>query len=543
MSHPWWHRAVIYQIYPRSFKDTTGTGVGDLGGIVANIDYLSDTLGVDALWLSPFYPSPMKDFGYDVADYCGVDPLFGDLDAFDRLVEAAHARGLKLIVDYVPNHSSDQHPWFQASRSSRDHPKRDWYVWEDPAPDGGPPNNWLSIFGGSAWEWDEATEQYYLHTFLKEQPDLNWRHPQVREAMFDVLRFWMDRGVDGFRVDVAQYVMKDPALRDNPEAHDEGLFIHRSLGAYDEQVHLYDTNHPDVHDVYREVRDVLEEYDDPERVGIGEIHLFDWPRWAAFYGDDLDEFHLPFNFHLLGVEWTAAAVEQVVNSLEAALPEGAWPNYVLGNHDEPRMATRLGAENTRLAALLLLTLRGTPTLYYGDELGLPEVDVPTEKRLDLQADGLEKQQNRDGCRTPMPWTDGPAAGFSDADPDDLWLPLGDDHRARSVEQQAGDPDALLALYRRLLKLRAASPALEVGAYTPITTTPQDVFTFLRSHDDEQLLVALNFADAAQRFLLPSGAHDVPIRLSTEGDRTGEVVELYLELAPREGVIVEYPDTV
>jgi len=543
MPHPWWHRAVIYQIYPRSFNDTTGTGVGDLDGIVENIDYLSDTLGVDALWLSPFYPSPMKDFGYDVADYCGVDPLFGDLDAFDRLVEAAHARGLKLIVDYVPNHSSDQHPWFQASRSSRDHPKRDWYVWEDPAPDGGPPNNWLSIFGGSAWEWDEATEQYYLHTFLKEQPDLNWRHPQVREAMFDVLRFWMDRGVDGFRVDVAQYVMKDPALRDNPEAHDEGLFIHRSLGAYDEQVHLYDTNHPDVHDVYRELRDVLEEYDDPERVGIGEIHLFDWPRWAAFYGDDLDEFHLPFNFHLLGVEWTAAAVEQVVNSLEAALPEGAWPNYVLGNHDEPRMATRLGAENTRLAALLLLTLRGTPTLYYGDELGLPEVDVPPEKRLDLQADGLEKQQNRDGCRTPMPWTDGPSAGFSDADPDDLWLPLGDDHRARSVEQQTGDPDALLSLYRRLLELRAASPALEVGAYTPITTTPQDVFTFLRSHDDEQLLVALNFADAAQRFLLPSGAHDVPIRLSTEGDRTGEVVELYLELAPREGVIVEYPDTV
>ena len=540
MTHPWWHRAVIYQIYPRSFKDTTGNGVGDLAGIVEQIDYLSDTLGVDALWLSPFYPSPMKDFGYAVADYTGVDPLFGDLDTFDRLVDEAHARDLKLIVDYVPNHSSDQHPWFQASRSSRYDPKRDWYVWEDPAPDGGPPNNWLSIFGGSAWEWDETTEQYYLHTFLKEQPDLNWRNPEVREAMFDVLRFWMDRGVDGFRVDVAQYVMKDPELRDNPEARDEGLFIHRSLGAYDEQVHLYDTNHPDVHEVYREMRAVLDDYDDPERIGIGEIHLFDWPRWTAFYGDDLDEFHLPFNFHLLGVEWNAQAVERVVNSLEAALPEGAWPNYVLGNHDEPRMATRLGEENTRLAAMLLLTLRGTPTLYYGDELGLPEVDVPPEKRLDLQAEGLEKQQNRDGCRTPMPWTDGPSAGFSDADPEDLWLPLGETHRARSVDRQVDDPDALLTLYQRLLALRRESPALEVGTYTPITTSPEDVFTFQRMHDNDRLVVALNFADAPQRFLLPSGAHDVPVLLSTEGDRGGEVVALYLELAPREGVILEYP---
>jgi len=539
MSHPWWHRGVIYQIYPRSFNDTTGNGVGDLNGITARLDYLSGTLGVDAIWLSPFYPSPMKDFGYDVADYTDVDPLFGTLDDFDRLVAEAHDRGLKVIIDYVPNHSSDQHPWFQASQSARDHPKRDWYIWADPAPDGGPPNNWRSIFGGSAWEWHAPTEQYYLHTFLKEQPDLNWRNPEVRTAMFDVLRFWMDRGVDGFRIDVAQHVMKDPDLRDNPAADAGTMYLHKSLGGYDEQVHLYDTTHPDVHDMYRELRSVLDAYDAPERIGIGEIHIFDWPRWTAFFGDNLDELHLPFNFHLLGADWTARSVERVVNSLEAALPDGAWPTYVLGTHDDTRLATRLGNDNVRLAAMLLLTLRGTPTLYYGDELGLPDVDVPPGKRLDLQAEGLEQSQNRDGCRTPMPWTDAPSAGFSDAAPDDLWLPIGDDHRARSVARQVDDPGALLTLYRRLLRLRASSPALSVGDYTPITTVPDDVFAFQREHADERVVVALNFADAPQRFLLPSGGHNVPIRCSTHGRRTGETVELYLELQPQEGVVLNY----
>lgn len=538
MDYSWWHRAVIYQIYPRSFKDTTGNGVGDLEGIIEKLDYLSDTLGVGALWISPFYPSPMKDFGYDVADYRGVDPLFGDLDTFDALIAEAHARGLKVIVDYVPNHSSDQHPWFQESRSSRDNPKRDWYVWRDPAPDGGPPNNWLSVFGGSAWEWDSKTEQYYLHTFLKEQPDLNWRNPEVQEEMLEVLRFWLDRGVDGFRIDVAQYVMKDPELRDNPETGAGSLFAHKSMGPYDDQLHIYDTNHPDVHEVYRKVRSVLDGYDDGERIAIGEIHFFDWPRWTAFFGDDLDEFHLPFNFHLLAVEWTAPAVERVVNSLEAALPEGAWPTYVLGNHDETRLATRLGDENVRLAAMLLLTLRGTPTLYYGDELGLPEAHIPEERRLDLQEEGLDKEQNRDGCRTPMPWSDGPTAGFSSAEFDELWLPVPADHRRQSVEEQRGDSGSTLSLYRRLLELRTASPALQVGDYIPITTGPSEVFLFQRRHEDQRFLVALNFSDRDQRFLLPSGLRDVLIRLSTVGDRDGEPVDLHLEMAPREGVIVE-----
>ncbi|MFO8036141.1 MAG: alpha-amylase family glycosyl hydrolase, partial [Anaerolineales bacterium] len=296
-SYLWWQTGVFYQIYPRSFLDTTGNGVGDLQGIIHNLDYLGDTLGVDALWLSPFYPSPMKDFGYDVSNYVDVDPLFGDLDDFDELLTKTHQRGIKIIIDLVPNHTSDQHPWFQASRSSRDDPKRDWYIWADPKEDGRPPNNWLSVFGGPAWEWDPNTEQYYLHSFLTEQPDLNWRNPEVETAFFDVVRFWLERGVDGFRVDVAHYIMKDPSLKDNPLNPQRTKSIHRPLGEYDAQFHLHDKGHPDVHDIYRRFRRLLDEYShDQPRVSIGEIHILDWEKWATYYGQDLDELHMPFNF-------------------------------------------------------------------------------------------------------------------------------------------------------------------------------------------------------------------------------------------------------
>ncbi|RMF61789.1 MAG: alpha-amylase, partial [Bacteroidetes bacterium] len=296
---PWWQTGVIYQIYPRSFKDSNGDGIGDLGGVLEKLDYLSDTLGVDAIWLSPFYPSPMADFGYDVADYTDVDPIFGDLATFDALVAEAHRRGLRVIIDIVPNHTSDRHPWFIASRSSRDNPKRDWYVWRDPAPDGGPPNNWLSVFGGPAWEYDETTGQYYLHSFLKEQPDLNWRNPEVRRAMFDVFRFWLERGVDGFRIDVAHYIMKDPLFRDNPPNPHRGDY-HKDMGEYDTQLHLYDKGHEDVHEVFRELRRLLDDYSrDRPRFAVGEIHIFDWNAWVRYYGDNLDELHMPFNFALL----------------------------------------------------------------------------------------------------------------------------------------------------------------------------------------------------------------------------------------------------
>jgi alpha-glucosidase len=538
----WWQTGVIYQIYPRSFKDTTGNGVGDLAGIIEELDYLSETLGVDAIWLSPFYPSPMADFGYDISDYTDVAPLFGDLATFDELVAGAHRRGLKIIVDFVPNHTSDQHPWFIESRASRDDPKRDWYIWADPKPDSlgppgsSPPNNWLAVFGGLAWEWDVATGQYYLHSFLKEQPDLNWRNPAVKAAMFDVVRFWLERGVDGFRIDVAHYIMKDPELRDNPPNPGSERSIHRPLGNYDSQLHLYDKGHPDGHIVFRELRQLLDAYGvEQPRMTIGEIHIFDWQKWASYYGQHLDELHMPFNFALLGVEWQAQAVRQAVDSLEAALPPGAWPNYVLGNHDESRIASRYGRPQARLAAMLLLTLRGTPTLYYGDEIGMTDVPIPPEQQQDpwgLRVPGL----GRDPCRTPMQWNSTANAGFSSPG-ECLWLPLADDYREVNVERQLAEPTSILNLYRRLLAYRRGTPALQWGNYQPIDSVPETCYAFLRQAGDRRVLVVLNFSDQEQRMALP--ALDVgTILISTHLDCEEPVNLAELVLRGNEGVIVE-----
>ena len=543
---PWWQTGVIYQIYPRSFRDTTGSGMGDLPGVIEKLDYLAETLGVDAIWLSPFYPSPMKDFGYDVADYCSVDPRFGTLEDFDRLVEEAHARGLKVIVDYVPNHSSDQHPWFEAARASKDNPKRDWYVWRDPKPGTGPPqerrpNNWLSHFGGAAWTFDEATGQFYLHSFLKEQPDLNWRNPEVQDAMFEAARFWLQRGVDGFRIDVAHSVMKDPALRDNPPAPEGAGRYHKQRGAYDAQLHLYDKGHPDAHRVYRDFRLLLDAYRDAsgrptsDRIALGEMHIYDWGEWAAYYGEDLDEMQLPLNFALLMARWDAAGVRAVVDGLEAALPEGAWPNYVLGNHDEPRLATRYGPAQARVAAVLLLTLRGTPTLYQGDELGLTELEIPPERQQDpfgRNVPGL----GRDGCRTPMPWTDGSSAGFSSAAPEDLWLPVGENHR--SVEAQLEDDSSILSLYRRLLALRRRSAALHAGRYRPVDDAPEACFVYRRTAGDDKKLVALNFSSAPQEVTLPPDLEAGRVLLSTHPGRDSEAVRKTLTLRGDEAVVLD-----
>ena len=426
----WWQTGVVYQVYPRSFGDSNSDGVGDLEGIRRHLDYFV-WLGVDAIWISPFYRSPMKDFGYDVADYVDVDPLFGDLAAFDRLMADAHARGLRVIVDYVPNHTSDQHAWFVESRSSRSSPRRDWYVWRDPKPDGGPPNNWISVFGGSAWALDAPTGQYYLHSFLAEQPDLDWRNPDVKQAMFDVLRFWLDRGVDGFRIDVAQFIAKDPLYRDNPPHPEPERLAH--MGAWSRQLHLYDIGHPDLHAIYREFRALLDSYPG-DRVSIGELHDEQVDVWAGFYGQNLDEIHIPFNFHLLFATWDAARIRTIVDAIEAALPDGAWPNWVLGNHDQRRIASRLGQAQARVAMLLLLTLRGTPTLYYGDELGLPD----TELRPDQVRDpwGLvEPTQGRDPGRSPMPW-DGTANGGFCAPDVEPWLPLAPGHDRHNVARTA-----------------------------------------------------------------------------------------------------------
>jgi glycosidase len=536
-SYLWWQTGVIYQIYPRSFKDTTGNGVGDLRGVIEKLDYLSDTLGVDAIWLSPFYPSPMADFGYDVADYTDVDPVFGDLDTFDELVVKAHERDLRVLIDLVPNHSSDRHPWFIESRSTRDNPKRDWYIWADPKSDDSPPNNWLSVFGGSAWEWDEATEQYYLHSFLKEQPDLNWRNPAVKEAMFDVVRFWLERDVDGFRVDVAHYIMKDPQLRDNPLDPERAKSIHRPLGEYDSQFHVHDKGHLDVHDIYREFRELLDSYSDERARGsIGEVHIFDWEEWAIYYGEDLDELHMPFNFALLNVDWRAQAVREVVDSLEEALPQGAWPNYVLGNHDEPRLASRYGREEARVAAMLLLTLRGTPTIYYGDEIGMVDVPIPPERLQDPWAENVPGM-GRDPCRTPMQWTGGPNAGFSSPQTEALWLPLADNYGRVNVKRELREPTSLLNLYRRLLAYRDATPALTVGDYEPVDGVPEACYAYLRETGEERVLIVLNFSDRAERVRIdePEGGE---IAISTHLDRSGHDDLRALSVRGNEGLIIE-----
>lgn len=532
----WWQRGVIYQIYPRSFKDSGDDGVGDLQGILEKIDYLNGgapnsgcALGVDALWISPFYPSPMADFGYDVSDYCDVHPLFGDLATFDRLLAAAHRRGIKLIVDYVPNHTSDQHPWFVEARSSRNNPKRDWYLWRDPQPGGGLPNNWGSAFGGPAWSLDAASGQYYFHQFLKEQPELNWRNPALREAMLEVLRFWLDRGVDGFRMDVVGMIVKEAQLRDNPPHPNapQGLPDNDIFGR---QLHLYNEDQDDVHPILRDMRRLLDQYE--QRCAIGELG-YSLPRWVRYYGQNGDELHLPFNFRLMEQPWQARAIRQSVERLEAVLPPFAWPTYVLGNHDNARLASRIGQAQARVAALLLLTLRGTPTLYYGDELGLEDGVIPPEKLQDPQGLRLGQARSRDKARTPMPWDASSGAGFSGAEP---WLPVSADATTRNVAVQSADPHSLLNLYRRLLRYRRATPALQVGSYRSLGSGSDDCFVYLREHASGRCWVALNFSDRAQRVPFEETAGKVV--LSSYLDRQESVSATELSLRPNEGVIVE-----
>ncbi len=528
-NRPWWETAVIYQIYPRSFQDSTGNGVGDLQGIIDRLDYLSEVLGIDAIWISPFYPSPMKDFGYDVSDYCDVEPLFGDLATFDRLLAGAHERNIKVIIDWVPNHTSDQHPWFVESRSSRTNPKRDWYVWRDAKPDGSPPNNWGAAFGGESWEWDETTGQFYLHSFLKEQPDLNWRNPDLVQAMLRTLRFWLDRGVDGFRIDVAHYIGKDPDLRDNPVVAE--LNADLPLALYATQLHIHDRGHPDVHESFRRVRAVLDEYQ-PHRYSVGEIHEYDWSTWASYYGSNLDELHMPFNFAILQTPWTAEHIRALVDNVEQAVPPGGWPNYVLGNHDETRIATRLGEDESRIAAMLLLTLRGTPTLYYGDEIGLPQADIPPELQQDPWGRNVPGS-GRDGCRTPMQWTSADGAGFTDPGTRP-WLPLTNDSRTRNVENQLAGSQSLLNLNLRLLEIRRREPALRIGAYRPLPAD-RNVFAYLRQDGQTRMAIALNFSGARVSWSAATGSGRILV--STELDREGPVRLEDLELRPHEGVII------
>jgi alpha-glucosidase len=524
----WWQRGIIYQVYPRSFMDSNGDGVGDLLGIADRLDYLR-WLGVDAVWISPIYPSPMKDFGYDVADYTAVDPLFGSLADFDFLVREAHRRDLKIILDFVPNHTSDQHPWFIESKSSRDHPRRDWYMWRDPGPGGAPPNNWLSCFGGSAWEYDERTGQYYYHAFLREQPDLNWRNPEVRAAMADVLRFWLERGVDGFRVDVIWHLIKDEGFGDNPVNVD----WREGMDPYQSTVPLHTTDRPEVHEIIASMRRVLDDY--PERVLIGEIYL-PVERLVQYYGVNLTGVHLPFNFQLLQSRWDARHIARLVVEYEKALPDGGWPNWVLGNHDCRRIASRVGRAQARVAAMLLLTLRGTPTLYYGDEIGMQDVSIAPERLRDpVGRAAPDLGLGRDPERTPMHWSAGRHAGFTTGEP---WLPVAADYREVNVEAERENPRSLLVLYRRLIDMRRGEPALELGRFEPLESEG-DVLAYLRRapNDGSVFLIALNLGATPQILRRASGAAEGVVEISTWLDRVGERVQANLHLRPDEGVVV------
>ena len=527
----WWQTGVVYQVYPRSFADSNGDGIGDLAGITSRLGYL-EWLGVDAIWIAPFYPSPMADFGYDVADYTGVDPLFGSLADFDELLAAAHARRIRVVVDYVPNHTSDRHPWFVESRSSRSNARRDWYVWRPSADRGGPPNNWVSMFGGPAWEWDAATGEFYLHIFLKEQPDLNWRNPAVKEAMFDVARFWLDRGVDGFRIDVAPMVMKDPALRDNPPNPD-WTPDHR-MGTWGTQVHVNDHAHADMHGLYRELRRLLDSYPG-DRTSIGELHHPDFDRWAAYYGEDQDEIHVPFNFHLIHAEWTADAVRHAVEGVQGALPRGAYASWVLGNHDQHRFASahRAGRSQAAAGMLLLLTLRGTPTIYYGEEIGMVDVPVPTDEARD-PLERREPGRGRDPERSPMQWDASPNAGFCPPGVEP-WLPVAPDATHVNVAAQRGDPGSLLNLTRRLLRLRREDRALAHGDYESFGPTPEGTFAFHRVDGDRRLSVVLNLT-ATERRVPAAGPGRVLI--GTDPGRDGAPVGEEVALAPDEAIVVE-----
>jgi alpha-glucosidase len=522
----WWQRAVIYQIYPRSFQDSNGDGVGDLRGITRRLRHLVD-LGVDAVWLSPIFTSPMEDFGYDVADYCGIDPLFGSMQDFDELLETAHGYGLKVLLDLVPNHTSSEHPWFIESRSSRGSAKRDWYIWRDPAPHGGPPNNWLSEFGGSAWAFDKESGQYYYHAFLTSQPDLNWRNPDVRAAIHDVMRFWLRKRVDGFRIDVLWHLIKDDQFRDNPvnRGFREGQPPHWQV------LPLHTTDQPEVHDVVAGFRRVANEFED--RLLIGEIYLPP-KRLVAYYGKDLEGVQLPFNFGLLETRWHARELARLIDEYEEALPSGSWPNWVLGNHDRPRIATRVGIAQARVAAMLLLTLRGTPTIYYGDEIGLTNADIPPE----LLCDPLGKSVpflGRDGARGPMPWDASLYGGFSNTAP---WCVCPYDEGSPNVADQQESAASMLALYRRLIEARRQHPALAIGSYQPLVATG-DVLLFKRSHEGSaSIMVALNLGAQPAAAVLHGSLGVGKVVVSAFGDRMGEMVKEEVDLRPSEGLVIE-----
>jgi alpha-glucosidase len=527
-SAPWWRSGVLYQIYPLSFADSDADGFGDLEGIVEHLDHLQ-WLGVDAIWLSPITPSPNVDWGYDVADYCAVQPEMGTLESFDALVAGAHERGIRVLLDFVPNHTSVEHPWFVDSRSSRTAAHRDWYVWADPKPDGSPPNNWAGSFGGPAWTLDPATGQYYMHNHLREQPDLNWWSDEVRDTFDGILRFWFDRGVDGFRIDVCNLIVKDAQLRDNPPATADDPLDVQIMG----QRSVYNGNRPELHDVLRRWRTIADSYD-PPRLLVGETPVDDAATLAAFYGADLDELQLAFNFPFINAPLEVEPMRGVVEAIEAMLPVGAWPAWTGSNHDMFRLATRWARDDpqrARVALMLLLGLRGTPVLYQGDEIGLRDVGVAQPDLRDpLGVKYWPAYAGRDAGRTPMPWNDEAGAGFTAAGVRP-WLPIGSTER--NVADQVGDAGSLLVLVRDVIAVRRRTPDLSLGGYERMPA-PDGVWAWRRG---TRHAVVVRLADGAAVV----EAIDGRVVIATDRARDGEVVPGALALRGWDGCVVELSD--
>ncbi len=526
----WWQDGVIYQIYPRSFMDSNGDGVGDIPGIIQKLEYLQE-LGVAGIWLSPINKSPMFDFGYDVSDYRAIDPVFGSMKDFERLIKEAHRRGIRIIMDLVMNHTSHLHPWFLESRSSKENLRRDWYIWRGDIK-GKYPNNWMAYFGGRAWEWDDTTSQYYLHSFLKEQPDVNWRNPALKNAMFNEIRFWLEKGVDGFRLDVVNFFIKDDRFRSNP------FGIGKYLRPYDLQKHIYDRDRPELLELLREWRALLEEYD--ERMMVGEVVAEKPnPALAANYlGDGTDGLHLSFDFSFMNRKWDASLFENRLRAYHERVPEKGWPCTVFSNHDQVRSCSRYAKgddaeKRARVLATLLITMRGTPFLYYGEELGMKNVCIPKSRIQDPVGKRYWPfNPGRDGERTPMQWSDDAYAGFSSVEP---WLPIADDYREKNVTCQLNEWNSLLNFYKSLIALRNNSVALRRGDLA-FCDAGKDVLAYRRSVDEEAFCVALNFTSKVRQCNLDE-SYDWKVVLSTHR-RNGEQFQFREKLFPYEATVLE-----